>query len=60
MDWFVTSLRENPELAIFLTLAIGFAIGRLRFGSFSLGNVVGHAAGRRAGRAARHPRSTRS
>jgi putative transport protein len=41
MDWFVTSLRENPELAIFLTLAIGFTIGRLRFGSFSLGAVVG-------------------
>jgi len=41
MDWFVTSLRENPELAIFLTLAIGFVIGRLRFGSFSLGSVVG-------------------
>ncbi len=41
MDWFVASLRENPELAIFLTLAIGFTIGRLRFGSFSLGAVVG-------------------
>jgi putative transport protein len=41
MDWFFTSLRENPELAIFLTLAIGFVVGRLRFGSFSLGNVVG-------------------
>src|SRR5207344_3068675 len=41
MGWFVTSLRENPELAIFLTLAIGFVIGRIRIGSFSLGNVVG-------------------
>ena len=41
MSWFVTSLRENPELAIFLTLAIGFVIGRIRIGSFSLGNVVG-------------------
>jgi putative transport protein len=41
MNWFVTSLRENPELAIFLTLAIGFAIGRARIGSFRLGNVVG-------------------
>jgi putative transport protein len=41
MDWFVTSIRENPELAVFLTLAIGFAIGRLRLGTFSLGNVVG-------------------
>ena len=41
MSWFVTSLRENPELAIFLTLAIGFLIGRVRIGTFSLGNVVG-------------------
>jgi putative transport protein len=41
MTYFVTALRENPELAIFLTLAVGFVIGRLRFGSFSLGNVVG-------------------
>jgi putative transport protein len=41
MGWVVASLRENPELAIFLTLAIGFVIGRIRIGSFSLGNVVG-------------------
>ena len=41
MSWFVSTLRENPELAIFLTLAIGFAIGRVRIGSFTLGNVVG-------------------
>jgi putative transport protein len=41
MDWVVASIRENPELAIFLTLAIGFVIGRIRVGSFSLGNVVG-------------------
>src|SRR5512143_351973 len=41
MSWFVTSLRENPELAVFLTLAVGFAIGRVRIGSFRLGNVVG-------------------
>ena len=37
----VTALREHQELAIFLTLAVGFFIGRLRFGSFSLGTVVG-------------------
>jgi putative transport protein len=34
-------LRQHPELAIFLTLAAGFFIGRIRIGSFSLGNVVG-------------------
>ena len=41
MSWFATSLRENPELALFLTLALGFAVGRARLGSFRLGNVVG-------------------
>jgi putative transport protein len=41
VDYFVQALRHNPELAVFLTLAIGFLIGRLKFGSFSLGIVVG-------------------
>ena len=41
MTWFIRALRENPELAIFLTLAIGFLIGKLKLGSFALGNVVG-------------------
>jgi len=41
VDFIVHGLRNNPELAIFLTLAIGFLIGRLKFGSFSLGIVVG-------------------
>ncbi|HOB52622.1 MAG TPA: aspartate-alanine antiporter [Acidobacteriota bacterium] len=41
MEYFITALRENPELAIFLTLAIGFLIGRIRIGTFALGNVVG-------------------
>jgi putative transport protein len=41
MQYVVTALRENPELAIFLTLALGFLIGRVRIRSFSLGNVVG-------------------
>ena len=37
----VASLRQNPELAIFLTLALGFLLGRVRFGTLKLGNVVG-------------------
>jgi putative transport protein len=41
VDYFVSALRQNPELAVFLTVAIGFLIGRLKFGSFSLGVVVG-------------------
>jgi putative transport protein len=41
MNWFVGALRQNPELAIFLTLALGFFIGKLRIGGFSFGTVVG-------------------
>src|SRR6188474_506705 len=40
-DFVVQALRNNPELALFLTLAIGFLIGRVKFGNFSLGIVVG-------------------
>src|SRR6187402_1426454 len=36
-----TALRSHPELAIFLVLAIGFVIGRIRIGTFKLGNVLG-------------------
>ena len=41
MEYFVTALREHQELTIFLTVAVGFVIGRLRIGSFNLGTVVG-------------------
>ena len=41
MGYLVTALREHQELTIFLTLAVGFFIGRLRFGTFNLGTVVG-------------------
>jgi len=37
----VAALRQNPELAVFLTLALGFLLGRVRLGTFKLGNVVG-------------------
>jgi putative transport protein len=41
MDYFVKALQEHQELAIFVTLAAGFFIGRIKIGSFSLGTVVG-------------------
>jgi putative transport protein len=41
MNYLTSALREHQELAIFLTLAIGFLIGRIKIGSFSLGTVVG-------------------
>ncbi len=41
MDWIVGILKSTPELAVFLTLAVGSALGRVRVGSFSLGTVTG-------------------
>jgi putative transport protein len=41
MDYITTALREHQELAIFLTLAAGFLIGKFKIGSFTLGTVVG-------------------
>jgi putative transport protein len=41
MEPLIKALQQNPELAIFLTLAIGFSLGRVKIGSFSLGTVVG-------------------
>ena len=41
IDWFVAQLREHPELAFFVTITLGYAIGRLRIGSFTLGAVTG-------------------
>ena len=40
MHWFVESLQNNPSLAIFLTLGLGFLIGQLKYKTFSLGNVT--------------------
>ena len=41
MNYLTSALREHQELAIFITLAIGFLIGRIKIGAFSLGTVVG-------------------
>src|SRR5688572_3006898 len=41
MNALLDALRTHPELAIFLTLAIGFVIGRIKIGSFKFGNVLG-------------------
>ncbi|MGL5786442.1 MAG: aspartate-alanine antiporter [Bacteroidales bacterium] len=40
MHWFIQLFRENPELAIFLTLGIGFWIGNLKYKGLSLGVVT--------------------
>ena len=39
-QFFIDTLRQYPEIAIFLTLAVGFWFGSLKFGSFSLGAVT--------------------
>ena len=41
MHYFVKALQEHQELAVFLVVALGFLIGKLKIGSFSLGTVVG-------------------
>ncbi len=41
MDPIVKALQTHPELAIFLTLAMGYLIGRIRIGSFAIGSVTG-------------------
>ena len=35
------AFRRNPELAFFLALALGFLLGRIRLGKFTLGPVLG-------------------
>ena len=40
MNSFADILREYPTLAVFLTVGLGFMIGRLKIKSFSLGSVT--------------------
>ena len=41
MDWLHTIFHKSPESALFLSLAIGYAIGKITFGKFQLGGVAG-------------------
>lgn len=41
MEWIVKTMQNSPELAIFLTLALGFAIGQVKIKGFGLGTVTG-------------------
>jgi putative transport protein len=40
-NYIADTLRANPQLAIFVTLGIGYWIGAIRFKSFTLGAVTG-------------------
>lgn len=41
IDYLLHILRSHPELAVFLAIASGVLIGRVRLGSFHLGSVAG-------------------
>ncbi|CAG2154833.1 Aspartate/alanine antiporter [Cupriavidus campinensis] len=41
MDWLHTIFQKSPESALFLSLAVGYAIGKITFGKFQLGGVAG-------------------
>ena len=41
MEWLANALRHHPELALFLALALGYAIGRIKIGGFQVGAVIG-------------------
>ena len=40
IDWLFATLRQYPEIAIFLTLAIGFYFGKFKFRGIGLGAVT--------------------
>ena len=40
MEWIIGLLRSHPELAIYLTLGLGFLIGKIQVKGFSLGVVT--------------------
>lgn len=40
MDWILDIFRNNPAIPIFLTLGVGFWIGKLKYKTFSLGTVT--------------------
>ncbi|ENV78423.1 aspartate-alanine antiporter [Acinetobacter ursingii ANC 3649] len=41
MEWLQSVLKHSPEILLFLSLAIGFWIGKFQMGKFQLGGVAG-------------------
>jgi len=41
MDWIHGIFQKSPEVALFLSLAVGYLIGQINFGKFQLGGVGG-------------------
>jgi len=41
MEWLHQLFAKSPEIALFLSLAVGYYIGKIQFGKFQLGGVAG-------------------
>ncbi|MGU3494237.1 aspartate-alanine antiporter [Xanthobacteraceae bacterium A53D] len=41
MSWLHDILNQSPEIALFLSLAVGYWVGKIQFGKFQLGGVAG-------------------
>jgi len=41
MEWIHQVFTKSPEIALFLSLAVGYFIGQINFGKFQLGGVGG-------------------
>jgi putative transport protein len=41
VEWIAHQLKSHPELAFFLTIGIGYFVGKLKIGYFQLGSVTG-------------------
>lgn len=41
MEWLQEIFRKSPEIALFLSLGLGYYVGKLKIGSFQLGGVAG-------------------
>lgn len=41
MSWLHDIFQKSPEIALFLSLAVGYFVGQIRFGKFQLGGVGG-------------------
>ncbi|MFJ3046732.1 aspartate-alanine antiporter [Herbaspirillum chlorophenolicum] len=41
MEWLHQLFSRSPEIALFLSLAVGYYIGKIQFGKFQLGGVAG-------------------
>jgi len=41
MDWLHGIFAKSPEIALFLSLSLGYLVGKIKFGKFQLGGVAG-------------------